>query len=250
MNKTNYLRFMGYRYTKITQGADQTVQLAKADTATNAAALNFGEFALLGTDGTDVKVVVTAAGNAGTRGSAYTSANQYDYYTGAVFNDVTGEGTAAAGEATELITGGYAIGDTNGIITIEAYNGTGNDGYTLAAGDIVEVWAYYNVGTGSGHQHDGLVVPTTGLTGIDPLSDTNTRISFKSALGTQVDDNVVLIHDAGKYKDVCKMIEAACNAHPHGGQLITITDVANSPSLPIVDQFGLGIIGCSINYAS
>ena len=26
MNKTNYLKFMGYRYFKVTQGADQTVQ--------------------------------------------------------------------------------------------------------------------------------------------------------------------------------------------------------------------------------
>jgi len=244
MNKTNYLKFMGYRYFKITQGADQTVQLAKDDTKTNAAALNFGEFALLGTDGTDIQVVVTAAAAAGTRGANTATT---DFYSGETFDSAT---TVAAGEATLIPSGGYAVGATNGIITIEASGGTGGDGYDLASGDIVEVYAYYNAGTGSGHQHDGLVVPATSLTGIDPISDVTTRISFKSALGTQVDDTVLLIHGADKYKDVCKMMAAACNAHPHGGQLITICDVYNSPSLPLVDQFDLGVIGTNIYYAA
>tara|TARA_R110002096_G_scaffold434652_1_gene657010 strand:- start:40 stop:786 length:747 start_codon:yes stop_codon:yes gene_type:complete len=248
MNKTNYLKFMGYRYWKATQGADQTIALAKDDTATNAAALNFGEFALLGTAGTDVKIVITDFDGSGLRGASIGTTT--DYYTGATFNDTSGVGTPVAGEATLLPAGGYAIHATSGVITIEASGGTGGDGYDLAAGDIAEVWSYYGVGAGSGHQHDGLVVPATSITGIDPLSATNTRISFKSSLGTQVDDNVVLIHGSGKYKEVCKMIEAACNAHPHGGQLITITDVQNAPSLPLVDQFDLGVIGCTINYAA
>lgn len=247
MNKTNYLKFMGYRYFKVTQGADQTVQLAKDDTKTNAAALNFGEFALLGTTGADIQVVVTAAAAAGLRGANTATT---DFYTGADLTNTTGTLTPAAGESVLIPSGGYAVGATNGVITIEASGGTGGDGYDLAANDIVEVYAYYNAGTGSGHQHDGLVVPATSLTGIDPISDVTTRISFKSALGTQVDDTVLLIHGSGKYKDVCKMIAAACNAHPHGGQLITICDVYNGPSLPLVDQFDLGVIGTNIYYAA
>ena len=248
MNKTNYLKFMGYRYWKNTQGADQTLALAKDDTATNAAALNFGEFALLGTDGTDLLVVITDNDGSGVRVANTATTN---YKTGATFDSAT---NVTAGDVTLIPSGGYSVHATSGVITIEASGGTGGDGYDLASGDIAEVWSYYGAGTGSGHQHDGLVVPATNLTGIDPLSAVCTRISFKSVLGTQVDDNVVLIHGSGKYKDVCRMMEAACNAHPHGGQLITVADVGTAltsgPSLPLVDQFDLGIIGVSINYAA
>ena len=74
---------------------------------------------------------------------------------------------------------------------------------------------------------DGIVVPAANYLGADPLSATATRLSFKSLTGTAVDDDILLTHSTGKFKDVCKMMEAAINAdHTHAP--IVITDVANS----------------------
>ena len=131
MNKTNYLKFMGYRYWKATQGADQTIALAKDDTATNAAALNFGEFALLGTDGTDLLVVITDNDGSGVRGANTATT---DWETGATFASAT---NVAAGDVT-LVGGFYSVESTpwDGVHTLFSARDYGYGGsWTLTTDD-------------------------------------------------------------------------------------------------------------------
>ena len=90
-------------------------------------------------------------------------------------------------------------------------------------------------------------MPAANYLGADPISSNTTRLSFKSLTGTAVDDDILLTHSTGKFKDVCKMMEAAINAdHTHAP--IVITDVANSIT-PFSGQFDLGITECHITNA-
>ena len=251
MQKHNYLKFMGFRRWVYEGNADQTLQLATTAGSVNTGAANFGNFALLGTDGTDLRITVQAAAAAGVRGAAYSALT--DVVTGELFGDRDGAGTAAAGETTLLLPGGYAVGASNGIVTVEASDGTGGDGYDFANNDVVTVTAAYDpTHGGSGQMENAAVYPTKNFLGADAISATSTLLSFKSVLGTQVDDTIEILHAPGKFKDVCKMMEAACSGfiNQPSGQLLTVTDVNAGLPLPLIDSFDLGITGCTINFAA
>ena len=265
----NFLRFMGYQKQAVTISANQAhgsgqsvVDEAGPLTVFDGTGDDFGNIAIWGTAGTDLIVTVTAVGNdADGRGTKYTT----DAITGATFAGFSGNTDThdvAAGDVTRLHSADVALHANDGTLSITPVSGA--DGYDLAENDVVTVYSYFGAGDADTKivglstttaavastaytEANGIMVPAANYLGADAISDTSTRLSFKSLTGTAVDDDIVLVHGSGKFKAVCQMMQAAINANM-GGRPITITDYANG-IVPFGGQFDLGITECIINNA-
>ena len=259
----NFLRFMGYREQSFTIAGNFIHDSGHGDANTvDLTAGDFGDIVTPGTAGTDLIVTVTADGaEAGARGTQYT----IDASTGVAF---AAAANVAAGDVTRIHSDDLALHASNGTLTITAKSSA--VGYDLNAGEVVRVISYLGAGdydmtvvphhsvlnatnawAGSTAytQADGVLIPAANYLGADAISATSTRLSFKAANGTPVDDDILLVHASGKFKDVCKMMESAINAGSvKRGRPIVITDVANG-IVPLAGQFGLGITECHINMA-
>tara|TARA_R100000231_G_scaffold8251_2_gene11068 strand:+ start:1068 stop:1868 length:801 start_codon:yes stop_codon:yes gene_type:complete len=261
----NFLRFMGYREQSFTISGDNVhdsgAGAANTVTLTNATdGSGFGNIVLPGTAGTDLIVTVTADGaEASSRGTQYT----VDASTG---EDFAAADNVANGDVTRIHSDDISLHASNGTLTIATVSSA--VGYNLNAGEVVRVISYLGAGdtdnkviknhsvlnATNAHaastaftEADGIVVPVANYLGADPLSNTATRLSFKSLSGTAADDDIVLVHGSGKFKAVCEMMQAALNAD-HSHAPIVITDVANG-IVPFSGQFDLGITACQINNA-
>ena len=259
----NFLRFMGFRKQTFTIAGNFVHDSGHGDANTcnlTDAADGFGNIVNPGTAGTDLIVTVTADGaESGARGTQYT----LDANTGASF---VAPANVASGEVTRIHSDDVSLHASDGTLTIAGKSSA--VGYDLNAGEIVTVYSYLGAGDTDnkvvpGHsvltgtnahaastaftENDGVVLPAANYLGADPISDTATRLSFKSMTGTAVDDNILLVHGSGKFKAVCEMMEAALNADYKGTPLV-ITDVANG-IVPFSGQFDLGITACQITLA-
>ena len=258
----NFLRFMGYQEQAVTISANQAHGSGHAtvDEAGPLTVAGFGNIAIWGTDGTDLIVTVTAVGNdADGRGTKYTT----DASTGATFAGFTGNTDThdvATGDVTRLHSADVTLHASNGTLEIAPVSSA--DGYDLVENDIVTVYSYMGAGdadtkvvpytsttttavaSSAYTEANGIMVPAANYLGADSISTTTTRLSFKSLTGTAVDDDILLTHTAGKFKDVCRMMEAAINANMQG-EPIVITDVANGIEFAS-DQWGVGITECHI----
>jgi len=258
---------MGFRKQEFTVVANQVHDSGHGDAQTvdltNAAdGTGFGNIVNPGTAATDLVVTVLADGaETSHRGTQYT----IDAVTGAAF---TAAGNVAAGETTRIHSDDLTLHASDGTLTFAGVSSA--DGYHLSLGETVTVYSYLGAGdtdnkvvpnhsvlnATNAHaastaytENDGMVVAAANYLGADPLTATTTRLSFKAAAGTAADDDVVLVHSSGKFKDVCRMIEAAIQAGPIGrGLCYTITDVANGITFAS-DQWDLGITACQINMA-
>tara|TARA_R100000234_G_scaffold117203_1_gene95297 strand:+ start:845 stop:1639 length:795 start_codon:yes stop_codon:yes gene_type:complete len=259
----NFLRFMGYREQSFTIAGNFVHDSGHGDANTvDLTAGDFGDIVTPGTAATDLIVTVTADGaEAGARGTQYT----IDASTGVAF---AAAANVASGDVTRIHSDDLALHASNGTLTITAKSSA--VGYDLNAGEVVRVISYLGAGdtensvvpfhsvlnATNAHaastaftQADGVLIPAANYLGADSISATSTRLSFKSATGTAVDDDILLVHGSGKFKDVCKMMEAAINAGSvKRGRSIVITDVANN-IVPFSGQFDLGITECHINMA-
>ena len=263
----NFLRFMGYREHSFVITADHVHDSGEAEAQTivlanTANGSGFGNIVLPGTAGTDLIVTVTADGaEASARGTQYT----IDASTGV---DFAAAANVASGDVTRIHSDDVAVHASNGTVTITGVSSA--IGYNLNLGETVRIISYLGAGDTDnkviGHhsvlnatnahaastaftEADGIVVPAANYLGADPLSATATRLSFKSLSGTAVDDDIVLVHGSGKFKEVCQMMEAAINAgSAKRGRPLVITDVANG-IVPFSGQFDLGITECQINNA-
>ena len=259
----NFLRFMGYRKMAVVVTANGAGASGHADANTVDLTLeHFGNIILPGTVVTDLEVVIEAkAATADGRGTKYT----HDDVTGAAFAGDPED--VVIGDFTRMASADLALHASNGRITFTAQSGV--NGYDLKETDIVTVVSYLGAGDantgvggpdgGSGSaqaianvastaftEADGILVPAANYLGADSISSTSTRLSFKSLSGTAVDDDILLFHTADKFKDVCKMMEAAINAgSAKRGRPLVITDHRNS-IVPFSNQFDLGINECHI----
>jgi len=264
MNKNkNFLKFMGFRKQVLVVTAAQAG--ASGDPAANTVTLTAGDFGDIITPGTavtDLEVVIEhkAATTAG-RGTKYTR----DDVTGA---DFTSAANVAIGEFTRMASADMTLHNSSGKLTFTAQSGA--DGIDLKEDDEVTVISYYGAGdsndgstnasNGRGSaaaianvastaftMADGVVLPAANYLGADSITTTKTRLSFKSLSGTAVDDDVLLHHTAGKFKDICRAVESAINGNAiKRGSIITMTDVFNSTTIKGTD---LGITECHISYA-
>lgn len=103
----------------------------------------------------------------------------------------------------------------NGILTLDV-DGTAG-GYTLDDDDIITV--YWKTGL-----ETAFMYPVSALKGIVATDTDTTTLHFASIIGNANDDFVTIEHTAGKFEDVCKMINDACNAYPKDGRLINVID--------------------------
>ena len=87
---------------------------------------------------------------------------------------------------------------------------------------------FFGEGDGLDATGDGAVFPHESFLGMDPISTTTTRLSFKARNGTAVDDDVLVTHattaNGGGYKKVVGAICAAANGYPHSGGFIVVAD--------------------------
>jgi len=91
--------------------------------------------------------------------------------------------------------------------------------------NVKETYLYFAENEGADAAGDSHVYPASTFTGIDPISATTTRISFKALAGTAADDDILLTHVTGKYKEVCEALALALS--DDNGELVVFADEDN-----------------------
>ena len=85
----------------------------------------------------------------------------------------------------------------------------------------METYLYFAENESADAASDCAVYPASTFTGIDPISATTTRISFKALTGNAADDYILVTHESGKYKELCQALALALNTDK-GGTVIFI----------------------------
>ena len=73
----------------------------------------------------------------------------------------------------------------------------------------METYLYFAENLGADAAGDCAVYPASTFTGIDPISATTTRISFKALSGTAADDDILFTHVTGKFKSIAEALADA-----------------------------------------
>ena len=92
--------------------------------------------------------------------------------------------------------------------------------------NVKETYLYFAENLGADAAADCHVYPASTFLGCDPISATTTRISFKAIAGTAADDDVLLTHVTGKFKQVCEALANALN--DDNGELVVFADEDNT----------------------
>ena len=101
-------------------------------------------------------------------------------------------------------------------------------------------YLYFAEGNGSNATGEACMFPASAFKGLDPISNTTTRISFKARNNTAVDDDVLLTHTTGKHKEVGELIAAILAPSPvTRTKFIVVADEANSVYLDNGNGAGL-----------
>ena len=84
-----------------------------------------------------------------------------------------------------------------------------------------DTYIYIAEGTGADAAGDSVLYPAANFTGIDPISTTTSRISFKALTGNAADDDILVTHESGKFKELCQALALALNT-TKGGTVVFI----------------------------
>jgi len=90
----------------------------------------------------------------------------------------------------------------------------------------METYLYFAENLGANAAGDCCVYPASTFTGIDPVSDTTTRISFKALAGTAADDDILVTHVTGKFKSIAQALANALS--DDNGELVIFMDEDNT----------------------
>ena len=90
----------------------------------------------------------------------------------------------------------------------------------------METYLYFAENLGGDAAGDCCVYPASTFTGIDPISDTTTRISFKALAGTLADDDILFTHVTGKFKSIAQALANALS--DDSGELVIFADEDNA----------------------
>jgi cellulose synthase/poly-beta-1,6-N-acetylglucosamine synthase-like glycosyltransferase len=90
----------------------------------------------------------------------------------------------------------------------------------------METYLYFAENLGANAAGDCCVYPASTFTGIDPVSDTTTRISFKALAGTAADDDILVTHVTGKFKSIAQALANALS--DDSGELVVFMDEDNT----------------------
>jgi len=89
---------------------------------------------------------------------------------------------------------------------------------------------------------EAAMFPASAFLGIDPISGTTSRVSFKARNNTAVDDDVLVEHADGKHVEFAALIASVLDPSPvTRTKFIVVADEANSVYLN--DGNGAGITG-------
>jgi len=102
-------------------------------------------------------------------------------------------------------------------------------------------YLYFAEGTISGSGHAAMY-PASSFLGLDAISATTTRISFKARGCTLVDDDVLVAHASGKHAEVAELIASLLAPSPAtNDKFIVVADEVNGVYLD--NGNGAGITG-------
>ena len=90
----------------------------------------------------------------------------------------------------------------------------------------METYLYFAENLGANAAGDCAVYPASTFTGIDPISATTTRISFKALAGTAADDDILVTHVTGKFKSIAQALANALS--DDSGELVVFMDEDNT----------------------
>ena len=90
----------------------------------------------------------------------------------------------------------------------------------------METYLYFAENLGGDAAGDCAVYPASTFTGIDPISATTTRISFKALAGTAADDDILVTHVTGKFKSIAQALANALS--DDSGELVVFMDEDNA----------------------
>ena len=102
--------------------------------------------------------------------------------------------------------------------------------------NVEETYLYFAENESADGAGDSHVYPASTFLGVDPISATQTRISFKALAGTAADDDILLTHVTGKYKEVCEALALAVS--DTSGQLVVFADEDNNIYHPKLRELG------------
>ena len=92
--------------------------------------------------------------------------------------------------------------------------------------NVKETYLYFAENEAADGAGDSHVYPASTFLGCEPISAATTRISFKAIAGTAADDDVLLTHVTGKFKQVCEALANALN--DDNGELVVFADEDNT----------------------
>ena len=101
---------------------------------------------------------------------------------------------------------------------------------------VKETYLYFAENESADAAGDSHVYPASTFLGADPISATTTRISFKAMAGTAADDDILLTHVTGKYKEVCEALADALS--DDNGELVVFADEDNGIYWPMLRRLG------------
>ena len=102
-----------------------------------------------------------------------------------------------------------------------------------------ETYLYFAENLGGHAAGDALTAPASNFLGLDPVSATTSRISFKSTSGNAADDDILVTHASGKYKELCQGMAELLNSD--GPELVVVFDEDNSITHKLLVDLGVAI---------
>ena len=103
----------------------------------------------------------------------------------------------------------------------------------------METYLYFAENLGADAAGDSAVYPASNFTGVDPISATTSRISFKALTGNRADDDILVTHASGKYKELCEGLATILN--DDNGELVVVFDEDNSLQHNLLAHLGVAI---------
>ena len=80
----------------------------------------------------------------------------------------------------------------------------------------METYLYFAENLGADAAGDAAVFPAARFRGVDPISATTTRISFEATTGNAADDDILVTHTTGQFKELCEQLALALSDDSKG----------------------------------
>ena len=102
---------------------------------------------------------------------------------------------------------------------------------------VKETFLYFSDNKGADAAGDTVIYPASNFLGLDPISATTSRISFKALTGNAADDDILVTHASGKYKELCQGMAELMNSNG----LVVVYDEDNGIQHKLLVDLGVAI---------